>query len=137
MKGMDKRAGFHSSAQGHLRRCVVAGLLLWGLCSGALAQPAAAPRALPGTAWKIDFGKGVTGTLFMFCRSGTWEIVPARRGSIGAVGKSFRVSGSKLTTVNRDDGMVQSWDMQWVGDVLVINDGAQALRLHHAGETKC
>src|SRR4028118_301972 len=54
---------------------------------------AGALPSLPGTAWKIDFGKGVTGTVFLFCKSGRWEIVPSRAGSIGAVGKSYKVSG--------------------------------------------
>lgn len=96
------------------------------------------PRSLNGTAWKIDFGKGVTGTIFLFCKGGKrWEIVPARAGTIGAVGKSYSVSGNTLTTVNADDGMVQKWKMTWESDVLVINDGKQTLRLHYNGETQC
>lgn len=96
------------------------------------------PRSLNGTAWKIDFGKGVTGTVFLFCKGGKrWEIVPARAGTIGAVGKSYSVSGSTLTTVNADDGMVQKWKITWEGDVFVINDGKQTLRLHYIGQTQC
>lgn len=96
------------------------------------------PRSLDGTAWKIDFGKGVTGTIFLFCKGGKrWEIVPARAGTIGAVGKSYSVSGSTLTTVNADDGMVQKWKMTWEGDVLAINDGKVTLRLHYNGGTQC
>ena len=97
------------------------------------------PRSLPGTAWKIDFGRGKTGTLFRFCpRPGDgWEIVPDRAGSIGAVGKSYTVSGNTLTTVNRDDGMVQKWKMSWEGDVLVLNDGKVTFKLHYNGETQC
>lgn len=94
------------------------------------------PRSLPGTAWKIDFGKGVTGTVFLFCKSGRWEnVLPS--GRIGAVGKSYSVSGSTLTTVNADDGMVQKWKMSWEGDVLVLNDGKAVLRLYYNGETQC
>jgi hypothetical protein len=54
----------------------------------ALAQAPAkpAPKTLPGSAWKIDFGRGVTGTVFLFCKKGRWEIVPQRAGSIGAIG---------------------------------------------------
>lgn len=100
-------------------------------------QTGRAPRSLPGTAWKIDFGKGLTGTIFRFCKSGTWDIVPARAGTIGAVGKSYSVSGSTLKTVNRDDGMVQRWKMTWEGDVLVLFDGKQTLRLHYNGQTQC
>ena len=96
------------------------------------------PRSLNGTAWKIDFGKGVTGTVFLFCKGGKrWEIVPARAGTIGAVGKSYSVSGNTLTTVNADDGMVQNWKMTWEGDVLALNDGKVTLRLHYNGETQC
>lgn len=96
------------------------------------------PRSLIGTAWKIDFGKGVTGTIFLFCKGGKrWEIVPARAGTIGAVGKSYSVSGSTLTTVNADDAMVQKWKMTWEGDVLVLNDGKVILKLHYSGETQC
>jgi hypothetical protein len=94
-----------------------------------------APRSLPGTAWKIDFGKGVTGTVFLFCRNGRWHNVLPN--SIGAIGKSYTVSGNTLTTVNQDDGMVQKWKMSWQGDVLVLNDGKQTLKLHYNGETQC
>lgn len=99
----------------------------------------AVPHSLPGTAWKIDYGRGLTGDVFRFCQPSSkgWEIVPARAGSIGAVGKSYTVSGSTLTTVNKDDGMVQKWKMSWEGDVLVINDGRQTLKLHYNGETQC
>jgi hypothetical protein len=99
-------------------------------------MPAALP-SLPGTAWKIDFGKGVTGTVFLFCKSGRWEIVPARAGSIGAVGRSYNVSGNILTTVNADDGMVQEWQMAEDDGVLELFDGKVTLRLHYNGETQC
>jgi len=104
------------------------------------AKGAAAARGslppLPGTAWKIDYGRGKTGDVFLFCSTGTWEIVPAY-GSIGAVGRSWRVSGATLTTVNRDDGQVQTWRMAGSDGVLVINDGRQVLRLHYNGTTQC
>ena len=99
-------------------------------------MPVAIP-SLPGTAWKIDFGKGVTGTVFLFCKSGRWEIVPARAGSIGAVGRSYNVSGNILTTVNADDGMVQEWQMAEDDGVLELFDGKVTLRLHYNGETQC
>jgi hypothetical protein len=92
--------------------------------------------ALSGTAWQIDFGKGVTGTKFQFYKAGWWEIVPERRGTIGTVGKSYKVSGNTLETVNRDDGMVQQWKMTWKGDVLELFDGKETLRLHYSGETQ-
>jgi hypothetical protein len=94
------------------------------------------PRSLPGTAWKIDFGKGVTGAIFLFCKSGRWEIVPAYR-TIGAIGRSYSVSGSTLTTVNADDGRVEKWKMTWKGDVLELFDGKVTLGLHYNGETQC
>jgi len=94
------------------------------------------PHSLPGTAWKIDFGRGVTGTIFRFPRNGRWEIVPNRPGSIGAVGKSYTVSGSTLTTVNADDGMVQKWTMTWQGDILELNDGKTSMMLHYNGTTQ-
>lgn len=100
-------------------------------------KAAVAPRSLPGTAWKIDFGRGMTGTVFLFCTNGRWEIVPDRIGSIGAVGSSYKVSGNTLTTVNRDDGMVQNWRTHWQGDVLELNDGKQILKLHYNGTTQC
>jgi hypothetical protein len=93
--------------------------------------------SLPGTAWKIDFGRGVTGTVFQFCRNRTWEIIPQRAGTIGAVGRSYTVSGSTLTTVNADDGMVEKWKMTWNGGVLELFDGKTTLRLHYTGENKC
>ena len=94
------------------------------------------PKSLPGTAWKIDFGRGVTGTVFLFCRTGRWEIVPAS-GSIGAIGKSYEVSAQTLTTVNRDDGKVEKYQMAWKGDVLELFDGKVTIRLHYNGETRC
>lgn len=98
---------------------------------------AGALPSLRGTAWKIDFGKGMTGTLFLFCKSGRWEIVPQRAGSIGAVGRSYSVSGSTLTTVNADDGKVEKWKMSMKGGVLELFDGKVTLRLHYNGETTC
>jgi hypothetical protein len=93
------------------------------------------PR-LPGTAWKIDYGRGKTGDVFLFCSSGTWEIVPAS-GRIGAVGRSYRFSGNSLTTVNRDDSRSQTWRMSEDSELLVINDGRQTLRLYYNGTTQC
>lgn len=93
--------------------------------------------SLPGTTWKIDFGRGVTGTVFKFCKNRRWEIVPQRAGTIGAVGKSHTVSGSTLTTVNADDGMVEKWQMAWKGGVLDLFDGKTTLRLHYTGENQC
>jgi hypothetical protein len=91
---------------------------------------------LPGTAWKIDYGRGKTGDVFLFCSTRTWQIVPAS-GSIGAVGRSWNVTGTTLTTVNRDDGRVQAWKMSGSDGVLVINDGRQTLKLHYNGTTQC
>lgn len=108
------------------------------------AEPGAKPKmagafpSLSGTAWKIDFGRGVTGTVFLFCKkSSRWEIVPARAGSIGAVGKSYSVAGSTLTTVNADDGKVEKWKMSMSGEILELFDGKATLRLHYRGETQC
>jgi hypothetical protein len=98
---------------------------------------AGALPSLRGTAWKIDYGKGLTGNVFLFCKSGRWEIVPQRAGLIGAVGRSYTVSGSTLTTVNADDGKVEKWKMSWKGGVLEIFDGKVTLRLHYNGETTC
>jgi len=91
---------------------------------------------LPGTAWKIDYGRGKTGDVFLFCSTGTWQIVPAS-GSIGAVGKSYRVAGSTLTTVNRDDGRVQDWRMSGSDGVMEIREPRQSLKLHYNGTTQC
>ncbi len=92
---------------------------------------------LPGTAWKIDFGRDVTGTVFQFCKSRRWEIIPQRAGTIGAVGRSYTVSGSTLTTVNADDGKVEKWKMKWNGGVLELFDGKTTLKLHYTGQNKC
>lgn len=94
--------------------------------------------SLRGTAWKIDFGKGVTGTVFLFCKNAPkWEIVPQRAGTIGAIGKSYAVSGGTLTTVNATDGLVQKWKMTWKAGILEIFDGKGTLKLHYNGETQC
>jgi hypothetical protein len=106
-------------------------------------SPAAIPKTpqgqrqnIPGSAWKIDYGRGKTGDVFLFCSTGTWQIVPAS-GRIGAVGRSYRVSGNTLTTVNRDDGRTQNWRMSDSNGSLVINDGKQTLKLHYNGTTQC
>ena len=93
--------------------------------------------SLPGTAWKIDFGRGLTGTVFQFCENRRWEIIPQRAGSIGAVGRSYTVSGSTLTTVNADDGKVEKWKMTWKGGVLELFDGKTTLKLHYTGQNSC
>ncbi len=102
-------------------------------------EPAVAGGPIPslaGTAWKIDYGRGQTGDVFLFCSSGTWQIIPAR-GSIGAVGRSYSVSGTTLTTVDRDDGKVQTWQMSGDNSMMIIDDGRQALSLHYNGTTRC
>ncbi len=98
--------------------------------------PAGTLPPLPGTAWKIDYGRGKTGDVFLFCSTGTWQILPAR-GSIGAVGRSFTVAGNTLTTVNRDDGQVQNWRLSGSDGVMVIRDGRQTLTLHYNGTPQC
>lgn len=98
-------------------------------------MPGALPP-LPGTAWKIDYGRGKTGDVFLFCSTGTWQIVPAS-GAIGAVGSSFEVSGTTLTTVNRDDGQVQDWRISGSDGLMVLDDGRQKLTLHYNGTTQC
>lgn len=100
-------------------------------------QTTGASRSLSGTGWKIDFGDGKTGTVFNFCKNGAWEIVPQNNRTKGAVGKSYTVSGSTLTTVNADDGMVEKWEMRWDGEILELFDGTTTLRLHYDGETDC
>ena len=105
--------------------------------AGAAPSLAGAAPSPPGTAWKIDFGRGLTGTVFQFCRNRTWEIIPQRAGTIGAVGRSYTVSGSTLTTVNADDGMVEKWKMTWTGGVLELFDGETTLKLHYTGQNKC
>ena len=58
-------------------------------------------------------------------------------GSIGAVGRSYRVAGSTLTTVNRDDGRVQDWRMSGSDGVIEIREPRQSLKLHYNGTTQC
>jgi hypothetical protein len=115
-----------------IRAATIAALVL-GTSSAAAART---DRTLPGTAWKIDFGKGATGTLFLFCKNGTWQnVLPS--GRIGIVGKSYSVAGNTLKTVNRDDGLVQQWRMTWTGEILELYDGKETLRLPYNGETEC
>lgn len=107
------------------------------ICVGCGGSADAQTAALGGTTWQIDFGKGVTGTQFIFCKSGFWEIVPANSRSIGAKGKSWNVKGSALTTVNADDGQVENWKMTRRGALLEISDGSQTLILHPGPATPC
>lgn len=127
-----------------MRQSVLLAALCLGLGASVNAGAEAPPMAgdlpeLSGSAWRIDFGSGLTGTVFLFCAGGGhWETVPAS-GSIGLIGKSWAVSGSTLTTVNADDGMTQDWALSWdaEGEWLTIDDGALPLKLKYHGTTAC
>ena len=93
--------------------------------------------SLPGTAWKIESAGSIGVATFLFCKSGRWEVVPGQVGHIGAMGKSYKVSGKTLTTTNADDKKVEKFEMSWKDSVLELNDGKTVQRLHYNGETKC
>ncbi len=94
--------------------------------------------AIPGTAWKIDYGKGVTGYVFLFCKSARWEVISPQllNGAVTLMG-TFRVQGSNLISKDGNGGQVTTFKMAWKGDVLELNDGKVILKLHYIGETEC
>jgi hypothetical protein len=102
-------------------------------------QAGVAPRALAGTAWKIQFPNSrtrseITGSLFLFCKGERWQFAGERYGK-GPQGR-YSITDSVLTTV-AEDGLVARYRMQWSANWLELVEGNQVMRLHYHGPSTC
>lgn len=98
-----------------------------------------ANRDLRGTAWKMEFPnntsrRGITGSIFLFCNSGRWEMVP-ERGGVGPSG-TYLLSGENLTTIS-SDGTRETYRITWSGDILDLGGRDTRIRLHPNGAARC
>ena len=95
--------------------------------------------AIPGTAWKIDLGiRGGNVQVFLFCKSGRWEVVSPMRtsGAVTLMG-TYELMGTKLVTQNMNGREVTNYQMAWKDSVLELDSGKSVMRLHYNGTTAC
>lgn len=93
---------------------------------------------IPGSAWRIDWGKrGANVQVFLFCKTGRWEVVSPMllAGAVTMMG-TYRVRGSNVVTKG-DDGSISNYRMTWKGDALDMNDGRTIMRPLYKGTTQC
>lgn len=94
---------------------------------------------IPGTAWKIDWGiRGGNVQVFLFCKSGRWEVVSPMRssGAVSLMG-TYAHQGKKLVTQNMSGREVTNYQMTWRENVLELDSGKSIVRLHYNGATAC
>lgn len=94
---------------------------------------------IPGTAWKIDWGiRGGNVQVFLFCKSGRWEVVSPMRssGAVTLMG-TYELKGNRLVTQNMNGREVTNYQMAWKDSVLELNSGKSVMRLHYNGATAC
>jgi len=93
---------------------------------------------IPGSAWKIDWGKrGANVQVFLFCKTGRWEVVsPMLLAGAATIMGTYRVRGSNVVTKG-DDGSISNYTMTWKGDALEMNDGRTIMRLVYNGIAQC
>lgn len=94
---------------------------------------------IPGTAWKIDWGiRGGNVQVFLFCKSGRWEVVSPMRssGAVTLMG-TYELKGNRLVTQNMNGREVTNYRMAWKDSVLELNSGKSVMRLHYNGATAC
>ncbi|MEQ1729469.1 MAG: agenet domain-containing protein [Vicinamibacterales bacterium] len=116
--------------------------------TGAPAKTAEAPLAplqlnggipaIPGTAWKMDFGvKGGNVQRILFCRSGRWEVVSSQLLNGGAVSLmgTYKVSGGTLALTG--DGRTTNYRISASGEALLLTGGKQDMRLYEPVPTQC
>lgn len=99
---------------------------------------AGALPSIPGTAWKIDWGKGATGYVYLFCKTARWEVVSPDllRGAATLMG-TYKVQGSTLMSRDGSAGRVTPFKMAWQAGLLGLDDGKVTMRLHYVGKTEC
>lgn len=94
--------------------------------------------AIPGTAWKMDFGiKGANVQRILFCKSGRWEVVSSQllNGGAASLMGTYTVSGSTIAL--KADGKTTSYQMSLNGGVLQLTGGKQNMRLYEPVPTQC
>lgn len=94
---------------------------------------------IPGTAWKIDWGiRGGNVQVFLFCKSGRWEVVSPMRssGAVTLMG-TYELKGNRLVTQNMNGREVTNYQMAWKGSVFELDSGKSVMRLHYNGTTAC
>lgn len=93
--------------------------------------------ALPGTAWKMDFGvKGGNVQRILFCRSGRFEVVSSQllSGAVSLMG-TYKVSGATLALTG--DGRTTNYKISGSADSLLLSGGKQDMRLYEPVPTQC
>lgn len=106
---------------------------------GALPNIANGFPVIPGTAWKIDWGiRGGNVQVFLFCKSGRWEVVSPMRssGAVSLMG-TYELKGNRLVTQNLNGREVTNYQMTWKEGVLELNSGKRVMRLHYNATTAC
>ena len=94
---------------------------------------------IAGTAWKIDWGiRGGNVQVFLFCKSGRWEVVSPTRssGSVSLMG-TYDLNRNSLVTRNLNGGEVTNYRMTWKEKVLELDSGKSVMRLHYNGISAC
>lgn len=94
--------------------------------------------AIPGTAWKMDFGiKQGNVQRILFCKSGRWEVVSSQLlngGAVSPMGK-YSVSGSTLALTG--DGKTTNYRISRNDVGLLLSGGRQDMRLYEPVPTEC
>lgn len=94
--------------------------------------------ALPGTAWKMDFGiKGGNVQRILFCGSGRWEIVSSQLLNGGAVSPMGRYTVSGGTLALTGDGRTTNYAISRSEAGLLLTGGRQNMRLYEPVPTAC
>jgi hypothetical protein len=109
------------------------------LASGKVPVIAHGFPVMAGTAWKIDWGiRGSNVQVFLFCKSGRWEVVSPMRssGAVSLMG-NYEVQGSRLVTRNLNGREVTTYRMSWKDGVLELDSGKSQMRLHYNTTTDC
>ena len=94
--------------------------------------------ALPGTAWKMDFGiKGGNVQRILFCKSGRWEVVSSQLLNGGAVSLMGRYTVSGGTLALTGDGKTTNYAISRSDVGLLLTGGRQNMRLYEPVPTAC
>lgn len=103
----------------------------------AIAMGAGIP-AIPGTAWKMDFGiKHGNVQRILFCKSGRWEVVSSQLLNGGAVSLMGRYSVSGSTLALTGDGKTTNYRISPNDVGLLLAGGRQDMRLYEPVPTAC
>ncbi len=94
--------------------------------------------AIPGTAWKMDFGiKRGNVQRILFCKSGRWEVVSSQLLNGGAASLMGRYSVSGSTLALTGDGKTTNYRISRNDVGLLLSGGSQDMRLYEPVPTEC